>query len=151
MGRIHLFAGRNMSQESPVQVDRDRSPSSPIRIAIVNDEHEKLLSIRQVVDAEPDLVVVGSARRACDVLRLTETCRPQVLMLGLSHSSSSRAMEQLPSDTVGRNPAVLAVLNEDDQDEIVVTIGSGALGICSWADPPDLIVQSVRSIACELT
>jgi DNA-binding NarL/FixJ family response regulator len=57
---------------------------NPIRILIADDHGVLRAGLRALLDAEPDLQVVGEATNSQETLRLTDTLRPDVILLDIS-------------------------------------------------------------------
>lgn len=101
-----------------------------------------------MIDAEPDLSVVGTGVSGADARELAANLRPEVLMLNLSLPDETG--EDITRSVVmsgEQHTAVLAVTNSMNEELAFAAICAGALGVCTDTDPPGILTQSVRSVA----
>jgi DNA-binding NarL/FixJ family response regulator len=57
--------------------------SAPVRVVIADDDEPFLEFLRALIDAQPELVVVGSARDGIEALELAEEMHPEAIILDL--------------------------------------------------------------------
>lgn len=135
-----------MSKEVPSQ--SKMSPSSnQTQILLVSDRPLLLTAIRSLIAAETDLVVVGEVVGGEKALSLGQTLQPGVLLLDLEISGSP------PTDIVAhfqqRCPAVkiIVVTNGDNVSVIRELVAAGVSGYFLKTEPPDLLIQAIRTVA----
>lgn len=114
----------------------------------VADDHELVrYALRVLLEAEPDMEVVGEA---CDSESAISGCRaasPDVVLLdlrmpGIGGIDVCRAIRRSCPGT-----SVLVLTSFDDDREVFGAVDAGASGFLLKDTPPDRVVQSVRAIA----
>ena len=130
---------------------RSEKPTSKdpvVRVAIIDGEQCSREFAVGVVETEPDLTVVATGSTGAEALQLAKDLQPRVVMLGLSlPDAAGEHATQSIVDVGVRPPAVLAVTGGIDADLAIAAIRAGASGVCTTDDPPEVVVQSVRSVA----
>lgn len=121
-----------------------------IAVMLVDDHALVRETLRDRLDSEPDLTVVGTAGRAEDALLLLESLRPDVVLLdidmpGQSSFEAARVMrERLPSARV----VFLSAFSHDRYIESA--LAAHASGYVTKDEPPDVVVEAVRSAAADV-
>ena len=84
-----------------------------IRALIVDDEPLARRGIRQLLDREPDVTVIGEARNGRDALRALRTLNPDLVFLDVQMPEidgfevlRAHGAERMPAPSVGSSPAV---------------------------------------------
>jgi DNA-binding NarL/FixJ family response regulator len=57
--------------------------NAPVRVVIADDDEAFLEFLRALIDAQPELAVVGTARDGVETLELTEELRPEAIVVDL--------------------------------------------------------------------
>jgi DNA-binding NarL/FixJ family response regulator len=57
--------------------------TAPVRVVVADDDESFLEFLRALVEAQPELAVVGQARDGVEALELTEEMRPEAVVLDL--------------------------------------------------------------------
>lgn len=128
--------------------ERQNAETSIIRVAVVDEETLSRMSTVQVIDTQPDLLVVGTASSGSDAVRMTEELQPEVVMLDLSSPEvGGETITRTIVEAGNAHPAVLVMTDGADETVALAAIRAGASGVCAKVDPPEVVVQSVRSIA----
>jgi DNA-binding NarL/FixJ family response regulator len=131
---------------APTAVERSQRPD-PDSIRLVIDDHEIVREgLKAMLNAEPDLEVVGVAGPSDDLLGLVDQTRPDVLLLNprLPAMSAPDACGQL----VERHPwlRILIVSAYAEMDLVRACIAAGAHGyVIKDIDRPELM-QAVRDL-----
>jgi DNA-binding NarL/FixJ family response regulator len=70
---------------------------APIRVVIADDDQLYLTSLRELIDRQPELAVVGMARDGLEAIELVEALTPEaaVIDLHMPRLDGVRALEQL--------------------------------------------------------
>lgn len=120
---------------------------APIRILLVDDQQLVRMGFRMVLDAEPDLVVVGEAPDGAEAVRLTAQVRPDVVLMDVRMpvldgiEATRRIVETDPG-------ARIIILTTFDLDEYAFGgLRAGASGFLLKDARPDELIGAVRAVA----
>lgn len=120
--------------------------SSVIRIVLADDHHLVLEGIRSLVEAEPDMAVVGTARDGAEALEVVRGSRPDLLVLdlemaGMDGRTCLRLIreEELPV-------RVLVLSAYGDGASLRTAIEGGADGYALKTEPPQQTLVSIRQV-----
>jgi DNA-binding NarL/FixJ family response regulator len=117
-----------------------------IRVLVADDQELVRTGIRRIVEAEPDLEVVGEAGDGAQAVELTERLEPHVVLMdirmpgtdGLEAAAAIRA----------RGGASVVVLTTFDLDEYVYrALRAGASGFLLKTSPADQLIHAIRAAA----
>lgn len=126
---------------------READGSAPvIRIVLADDHHLVLEGIRSLVEAEPDMAVVGAARDGAEALEVVRGTRPDLLVLdlemaGMDGHTCLRLIreEELPV-------RVLVLSAYGDGASLRTAIEGGADGYALKTEPPQQTLVSIRQV-----
>jgi len=119
---------------------------SDIRVFIADDHELVRIGLRTLVEAEPDMEVVGEAASANAAFDNVVLTRPDVLLLDMRMPGGDgvdvcrRVSESVP-DT-----SVLVISSFDNDEEIFGVLEAGAKGYLMKDTRPDQVVNAIRSI-----
>jgi DNA-binding NarL/FixJ family response regulator len=102
--------------------------------------------LRQLLDGEPGFNVAGDAPNAAKALRAFAGATPDVVIVSLSGSPLARTMRTLRRFTAAGTRTIL-LANAIEKTNIVQAQQLGVAGIVSKDAPPQLLFESVRSVA----
>ncbi|AEG45142.1 response regulator transcription factor [Isoptericola variabilis] len=120
--------------------------TSPIRVALVDDQQLVRAGFRMVIDSQPDLEVVVEAGDGAQALRLLASHAVDVVLMdvrmpnldGLSATARLTAADDAPR---------VIVLTTFDLDEYVLeAIRSGASGFLLKDAPPEEMLAAIRTV-----
>ena len=119
-----------------------------ISVVIVDDEPLIRSGLRAIVDAEPDLSVVGEAGDGAEVLGVVRRTRPEVVLMDVRMPAvDGIRATQLVLDGVHPAPKVLVVTTFENDDYVYDALRAGASGFLLKRTPPADIVQGIRTVA----
>jgi DNA-binding NarL/FixJ family response regulator len=134
-----------LADEAPAQAS---ASGTPIRVAIADDQALLRAGFRVIVEAEPDMTVVGEAgdgRVALDVVRRT---RPDVVLMDIRmpELDGLRAAEAILTDP--ELPTAVLVLTTFDKHEYVYdALRMGASGFLLKDAPAERLLDAIRVAA----
>lgn len=121
--------------------------TDPTSVLIVDDEPIVRQGLRMIIDAEPDLTVVGEAGDGAEALARARQLHPDVVCMDvrMPEIDGIRATElvlDLPDA-----PKVLVVTTFAHDDYVLDALTAGAAGFLLKRAPADEIIQAVRTVA----
>jgi DNA-binding NarL/FixJ family response regulator len=130
--------------------DRRGAAYERVRILIVDDHALFRVGIRNILEREPDLEIVGEADDGRSALDVAFATNPDVILMDLSLpapggiESTQRIKRELPSS------AIVVLSTEEDEDALFESIKAGAAAfILKDIAPEDLVMIIRRVVAGE--
>jgi len=114
---------------------------------LVADDHAIFRDgLRQLLEAEDDITVVGEARSGAECVALAQRLKPAIVLLDLKMSpvDGLEVLTQLQGAGVESRPIVLTA-SEDEQD-YVEAVRRGARGIVLKAAASDRLLEGIRKV-----
>ncbi len=119
-----------------------------ISVVIVDDEPLIRSGLRAIVDAEPDLSVVGEAGDGAEVLPVVRRTQPDVVLMDVRMPAVDGIQAtRLLLDGLDPGPKVLVVTTFENDDYVYDALRAGASGFLLKRTPPADIVQGIRTVA----
>jgi DNA-binding NarL/FixJ family response regulator len=118
-----------------------------IRVAVVDDQELVRAGFRALLDADPDLEVVGEAGDGAAAVDLARDRRPDVVLMdirmpgvnGIEATALIRAMTDAPE--------VLILTTFDTDENAFDALEAGAAGFLVKDTPPEQLLDAIRSAA----
>lgn len=134
-------------EDSPSMTVTDAAAHTLIRVAIVDEVPEDVVSTAAIVDTEPDLAVIGTGLSGAEALHIARDLRPEVLVLDLSlPDADGESITRSIVQGTEVAPAVLAMTDEVNETRALSAFSAGASGVCAKDDPSEVVVQSIRTV-----
>ncbi len=127
--------------------DPKASAEAPIKVFLLDDHEVVRRGLRDLLDAEPDITVVGEAGTAEQALARGPALRPDVAVLDvrLPDSDGITVCRELRSRMPGL--ACLMLTSFDDEDALLDAIMAGAAGYVLKQIKGSDLVSAVRTVA----
>ena len=120
---------------------------APIRVLIADDQALMRAGFRMILDAQPDIEVVGEAIDGTDAIRHHERLAPDVVVMDVRMPTMD-GIEATRRLTAHDPPARVLILTTFDLDEYVYdALRAGASGFLLKDRPPEELVAAVRVVA----
>lgn len=126
----------------------DERSASPVRVLIADDQALTRASFRLILEAEPELEVVGEAENGLRAVELARELAPDVILMdirmpALDGLEATRRILGVDAE----RPRVL-MLTTFDLDELVYeALCAGASGFLLKDTPPDQLVAAIQVVA----
>jgi DNA-binding NarL/FixJ family response regulator len=119
----------------------------PTSVLVVDDEALIRTGLRAIIEAEPDLTVVGEAADGAEVPGLVRRLRPDVVLMdvrmpGIDGIQATRHLVQTLPDP----PKVLVVTTFENDDHVYDALRVGASGFLLKRARPAELVQAIRTV-----
>jgi DNA-binding NarL/FixJ family response regulator len=123
------------------------SDPSPTSILLVDDQPMLRMGYRMILDAQPDLTVVGEAENGLEAIELTDRLEPDVVLMdvrmpGLDGVQATERIVASGSDSR------IIILTTFDLDEYAYgALRAGASGFLLKDAPPPDMLSAIRAVA----
>jgi DNA-binding NarL/FixJ family response regulator len=117
-----------------------------IRVLIADDQDLVRAGFRMILDAQPDIEVVGEAADGIQALAETASCAPDVVLMDIRMPdmdglTATRSIAAQPD-----GPRVLVLTTFDTEEYVYQALKAGAAGFLLKTPPPQRLVDAVRMI-----
>lgn len=117
-----------------------------IRVLIADDQELVRAGFRMILDAQPDIEVVGEAADGGQALAAIDSCGPEVVLMDIRMPdmdglTATRAIAARPG-----GPKVLVLTTFDTDEYIYEALKAGAAGFLLKTAPPARLIDAVRMI-----
>jgi len=120
-----------------------------VRVLIVDDQPLMRTGFRMILEAEPDLTVVGQGADGYEAIELAAQVRPDVVLMDIRmpRMDGIEATRRLAGPGAC-DPVKVLILTTFDLDELVVgALRAGASGFLLKDAPPEDLVDAIRIVA----
>lgn len=120
----------------------------PLRIVLADDERMVRTALRVILEAEPDLQVVGEAASGAEAVSLVRALAPDVALMDvrMPEVDGIRATEQILA-TMAEPPRILVVTTFENDSYVYGALRAGAAGFLLKRADPDELIGAVRLVA----
>jgi DNA-binding NarL/FixJ family response regulator len=119
-----------------------------ITVLIADDQALVRAGFRMILDAEPDVRVVGEARDGDEAVQAARRCSPDVVLMDIRMPrmdglEATRRIVAAP----GASPRVLMLTTFDLDEYVFDALRAGASGFLLKDVPPEQLVAGIRAVA----
>jgi DNA-binding NarL/FixJ family response regulator len=118
-----------------------------IRVLIADDQALIRGGLKMILDAEPDLDVVGEAEDGHQALALIRELRPDVVLMDVRMPDLDGIATTTWALREPEPPRVLMLTTFDRNEYVYDALKAGASGFLLKSAPPDRVVDAVRIVA----
>ncbi|MFJ6795948.1 response regulator [Streptomyces sp. NPDC091268] len=122
----------------------------PLRLVLADDERMVRTALRVILEAEPDLEVVGEAAGGAEAVSLVRALSPDVVLMDvrMPEVDGIRATERiLATPAAGQPPRILVVTTFENDAYVYGALRAGAAGFLLKRADPDELIGAVRLVA----
>jgi DNA-binding NarL/FixJ family response regulator len=118
-----------------------------VRVVIVDDQALVRAGFRMILDAEPEVDVVGEAADGVQGIEAAQTLDPDVVLMDIRmpELDGLEATRRLTSS--GERPRILILTTFDLDEYVYEALRAGASGFLLKDTPPEQLVQAIRVVA----
>jgi len=126
----------------------DNRRAQPIRILIADDHPIFRDGLRRLLEAEPDLKVVGEACDGAEAVKLVRQLRPDILLLDLAmpRHPGLEALREMSSGPASNSVRVILLTAAAEKNQIVEALQLGARGIVMKDSATQLLLKSIHTV-----
>ncbi|MGW7679728.1 response regulator [Kribbella sp. NPDC054772] len=119
-----------------------------LSVVVVDDEPLIRSGLRAIINAEPDLTVVGEAGDGAEVLPVVRRTGADVVLMDVRMPAVDGIQAtRLLLDSLDPAPRVLVVTTFENDDYVYDALRAGASGFLLKRTPPDDIIAAIRTVA----
>src|SRR6266540_7032933 len=119
-----------------------------LSVVVVDDEPLIRSGLRAIINAEPDLTVVGEAGDGAEVLPVVRRTGADVVLMDVRMPAVDGIQAtRLLLENLDPAPRVLVVTTFENDDYVYDALRAGASGFLLKRTPPADIVQAIRTVA----
>ncbi|HTN87140.1 MAG TPA: response regulator transcription factor [Sorangium sp.] len=120
-----------------------------IRVILADDQEIVRTGLTMILNAQPDIEVVGAAADGLQAVRLALDLRPDVCLLDIRMPGIDgiEATRRLAGPDVDRPVGVVVITTFDHDDYVYGALKAGARGFLLKGAGPDLLAQAIRAAA----
>lgn len=119
----------------------------PIRIVLVDDHAVVRVGLRAVLEAQPDMTVVGEAGTAADAIQQCARLRPDVVLMDIRLPDRTGIEACAEIRRMGVPCQVLMLTSYADEALVLDAIKAGAAGYVLKQLDTDELVRAIRAVA----
>ncbi len=122
---------------------------APLRVVVCDDQELVRTGFVTIIDAQPDLVVVGEARNGEEAVRITERERPDVVVMDIRMPllDGIEATRRIAGPHVAVAARVLVVTTFTLDSLVYEALRAGASGFLLKDARPAELIEAIRTIA----
>lgn len=118
-----------------------------ISVLVVDDQDLVRAGLRMIVEAEPDLSVVGEAADGAAAVELIKRLRPDVTLMDIRMPGPIDGLAATRAVTRDGGAGVVMLTTFDTDENIHAALDAGASGFLLKNSPPERLLDAIRTVA----
>src|SRR5256885_791332 len=126
----------------------DSRRSQPVRIVIADDHPIFRDGLRRLLEAEPDLKVIGEACDGSEAVKMARQLRPDIMLLDLAmpRTPGLEALRELSTGSNSNAVRVILLTAAAEKKQIVEALQLGARGVVLKDSATQLLLKSIHTV-----
>ncbi|MCA9896592.1 MAG: response regulator transcription factor [Ardenticatenaceae bacterium] len=120
---------------------------SKIKLVLADDHAVVRSGLRMLLQAQPDMEIVGEAESGTEALRQVQTLQPDVILMDIQMPGMNGIEATRQIKGVGVDTAVLALTMHEDDQYFFEMLQAGASGYLPKRAAPDELVRAIRTVS----
>lgn len=135
--------------ETSMQGVAPEPPTPALRVLVVDDQALIRAGFKMILDAEPDLEVVGEAANGLEAVRAAKELAPDVVLMDIRmpELDGIEATQRILTAAGERPPRVLVLTTFDANEHVYAALRAGASGFLLKDTPPERLADGLRTVA----
>jgi len=117
-----------------------------IRLLLVDDHAVVRSGLRMLLEAQPDMLIVGEADTGVTALEKARECHPDVVLMDITMPDMSGIEATRHIKRACPNTAILALTMHEDETYFFEMLRAGASGYVPKRAAPDDLVSAIRTV-----
>jgi len=124
----------------------DMTATQQVRIVLADDHQMFRDAVRRLLEAEPDLVVVGEACDGAEAVALTLQYEPDILLLDVAmpHGNGMQVLQQIAA--ASKATRIIMVTGAVEENELRQALRLGARGFVLKESGAEQLLESIRVV-----
>src|SRR5437660_6932756 len=120
----------------------------PVRILLADDHPIFRDGLRRLLEAEPDLKVIGEACDGAEAVKMARQLKPDIMLLDLAmpRMPGLEALRELSSGPVSNSVRVILLTAAAEKKQIVEALQLGARGVVLKDSATQLLLKSIHTV-----
>jgi DNA-binding NarL/FixJ family response regulator len=118
-----------------------------IRVLLVDDQSLLRMGFRMILDAQPDIEVVGEAADGASGITMTSTLHPDVVLMDVRMPGIDGIQATASITAAGQASKVLILTTFDLDEYVFAGLKAGASGFLLKDAPPAELLTAIRTVA----
>jgi two-component system nitrate/nitrite response regulator NarL len=126
----------------------DNRRSQPVRILLADDHPIFRDGLRRLLEAEPDLKVIGEACDGAEAVKMARQLKPDIMLLDLAmpRMPGLEALREMSSGPVSNSVRVILLTAAAEKKQIVEALQLGARGVVLKDSATQLLLKSIHTV-----
>lgn len=120
---------------------------SPIRVMLVDDHAFWRHGLRQIIDAEPNMTVIGEAGDGDEAIRKSKLLSPDVILMDVNMPRMSGVDATREIAQVRPDARIVMLTVSDTDDNLFESLKCGAVGFLTKDVSPEDLIQGINDTA----
>lgn len=129
-----------------MEADQTQPPAEPIRVFVVEDQTKILKNQLKLLEASPEITIIGTALSGETGLEEVRRLKPDVLLLdlGLPRMSGIDVTRAVKAELPSIEILIFTIF--DEEDKVLEAVKAGASGYLLKGTPADKMIEAIKEV-----